>query len=222
MWRKSFIGHPSASSFQGEDAEEVFQQPRLFSPVDIRWIIASMLKRTILCFLSITASACSFFPPVHKVPRSFSVHVTNDVGPVVDLKLRVTRFKNEESERLSHERRDSADPNAFEEIIAESFTDSTGIAHFDLKRSGEFTLVSDTPASQLDWVELQVSDGVTSTSVETKWPASAILRTSHLRGSLTAGLMSSHSTPLIGDVLRLRSLIEYKDRHSDNRRRGEI
>jgi hypothetical protein len=32
-WRKSFIGHPSASSFQGEDAERVFQQPRLITTV---------------------------------------------------------------------------------------------------------------------------------------------------------------------------------------------
>src|SRR5580704_3989207 len=30
-WRKSFIGHPSASRFLCEDAERVFQQPRLLA-----------------------------------------------------------------------------------------------------------------------------------------------------------------------------------------------
>jgi hypothetical protein len=30
-WRKSFIEHPSASGFQGESVERVFQRPRLLS-----------------------------------------------------------------------------------------------------------------------------------------------------------------------------------------------
>jgi hypothetical protein len=32
-WRKSFIRHPSASSFQGESAERVFQQPQAIAQV---------------------------------------------------------------------------------------------------------------------------------------------------------------------------------------------
>jgi hypothetical protein len=41
----------------------------------------------------------SFFPSEYKVPLSFSVHVTNGHGAAVGLKLRVTRFKEDEYSR---------------------------------------------------------------------------------------------------------------------------
>ena len=184
----------------------------LIATIDSWEIIAFMLKSTILYFiLSFSAFACSYFPPVHKVSRSFSVHMTNDVGPVVGLKLKVSRFKYKEYKRLSDEQRKSVDPKTFEQVIAESVTDSTGTAHFNLDRNGGFTLAPDTPASHLDWVELEVSDGPASSAVELKWPTTAILRTSQLRGRMTTGLMSSRSTPLKSDVLTLRSMVEYKE-----------
>ena len=44
-WRKSFIEHPSASSFLCADADRLFQQPRLFTTIDERYD-SHMSKRT--------------------------------------------------------------------------------------------------------------------------------------------------------------------------------
>lgn len=174
--------------------------------------ISSMVKHTILfAFLSVRVFACDFFPPLYKVPRSFCVHVTNEMGPVVGLKLKVYRTKWDVVQKLTEEELQSVDPKDVEEIIAESTTDSTGTAKFALDRSGAFTLEPVSPANHLDWVQLDVSDDPTPVTVELKWPSSSILRTSQLRGILTTGLMSSRSAPLKGDVLTLRSMVEYKD-----------
>jgi hypothetical protein len=56
---------------------------------------------------------------VHRVSRSFSIRVKNDVGPVGDLKLKVSRFKLDAPKKLMEQPR-SADPNNFEEIFGES------------------------------------------------------------------------------------------------------
>ena len=112
------------------------------------------------------------------------MHVENDIGPVVGLKLKVTRFKWQDFQKLSTEQQRYADPNSFEEIIAESITDSTGMAQFTLDRTGSFTLSPESQASQLDWVELKVLEQTTSATVEMKWPAVPILRVAHLRGKL--------------------------------------
>ena len=172
-----------------------------------------MIKRTTFCVVLSAASAfaCSYVPPVYKVPRSFSVHVTNEVGPVVGLELKVYRTKWNVVEKLTDEELQSADPNDLEEIVAESTTDSTGTAKFSLDRSGAFTLKPVSPANHLDGVELNVSDDPTPVTVELTWPSDAILRTSQLRGTLTTGLMSSRSAPLKGDVLTLRTMVEYKE-----------
>lgn len=158
-----------------------------------------------------TAFACTFTPPVHEVSRSFSVYVKNDVGPVVGLKLKISRFKTDEYDELSDEQRHHADPKDFEEVIAESTTDKTGTAHFSLDGTGRFTLSADTPAIQLDWVQLDVSQQSGSAVVEFKWPSVAILRTAHLRGKLATGLFSSRSVPLKNNALRLHTLVDYRE-----------
>jgi hypothetical protein len=164
-----------------------------------------------LLMFSATALACSFFPPVHKVSRAFSVHVQNDFGSVVGLKLKVSFFKWDEVKVLTAEQQRSADPNRFEEIVAESITDQTGTARFNLDRIGAFTLSPESPASHLDWVELEVSDQASSPALEIHWPSDAILRTAYLRGILSRGLFSSRRTPLMHQELKLHSLVDYRE-----------
>lgn len=172
------------------------------------------MRRFILVLVAGTSAfACSFFPPVHKVSRSFAVHVSNDVGPVVGLKLKVSRFKYDEFKKLTHEQQRTADPGTFEEVFAESVTDSSGTAQFKLDRTGAFTLSPVSPASQLDWVELDVSDRPSSlsSSVQLRWPSYMILRTTQLRGKLMRGLYSSRSVPLEDNTLKLHTLTDYRD-----------
>jgi len=139
--------------------------------------------------------------------------VKNEVGQIAGLKLKVSRFKSDEFMKLSDEQRRSADPNSFEETIAESITDNAGMAQFNLDRTGAFTLSPESPASQLDWVELNVSDQPPSPSplVELQWPSVAILRATQLRGKLANGLFSSRSTPLKNNTLRLHTLVDYRE-----------
>ena len=176
-------------------------------------IRVGFIWRLAVVALIVTANAvsCSFFPPEYRVSRSFSVHVENDIGPVVGLKLKVSRFKWQDFQKLSTEQQRYADPNSFEEIIAESITDSTGMAQFTLDRTGSFTLSPESQASQLDWVELKVLEQTTSATVEMKWPAVPILRVAHLRGKLETGLLSSRSLPLRNNAVMLHTLVDYKD-----------
>ena len=166
-----------------------------------------MRLATLVVIISATVLACTFDPPLHKVSRSFSVHVKNEIGPVVGLKVKVSRFKIEEFEKLTDEQRRSADPKSFEEIISESTSDETGTAHFNLTRIGRFTLSPDSPAIQLDWVELDVSEEPGSPVVELHWPSVRILRTAQLRGKLAKGLFSSHSAPLARNAIRVHAVV---------------
>jgi hypothetical protein len=59
---------------------------------------------------SISAFSCSLFPPVHRVPLSFSVHVHNEFGPVVGLNLQITKFKTDEFLSLTDEQQRTANP----------------------------------------------------------------------------------------------------------------
>src|SRR5262245_20356546 len=112
-----------------------------------------VFKQVVALFcLSLPSFGCSFFPPVYKVPQSFSVHVKNDMGPVTGLKLRVLRFRVEEFEKLSNAQQRVSDPKKFVEVIAESVTDATGTAQFNVARTGQFTLEPEHEASQLDGV----------------------------------------------------------------------
>lgn len=160
---------------------------------------------------SVNAVPCISLAPEFKVSRSFSVHVKNDIGPVVGVKLKVSRFKWTEFEKLSNDQQRYADLKVFEEIIAESTTDSTGTAEFSLVRTGSFTLSIEGSATQLDWVELKVFDQASSPIVEMQWPSVTILRTVHLRGKLAKGLFSSRSIPLRNNALMLHTLVDYKD-----------
>jgi hypothetical protein len=161
--------------------------------------------------LSASALACSLSPHVYKVPRSFSVRVKNDLGPVAGLTLKVTFFKGDEYNALTDEQRRSVDVNRFEETVAESSTDADGTARFKLDRIGAFTLSPESPASQLDWVELEVPDQPPSPAVELHLPSVAVLKTAYLRGRLSRGLFSSCSTPLKRHELKLHTLVDYRE-----------
>lgn len=151
------------------------------------------------------------------MPHSFSVRVTNDIGPVVGLKLKVSFFKYAEFEKLSeeeqraYEEHPAAAQSKFEVVLAEATTDSTGTAILKVAETGVFTLAPDTPVEQLSWVDVDVSDRPSFAVVELKWPETAILSTRHLRGRLTKGLYSSRSLPLNNTALKLHSLVEYKE-----------
>lgn len=161
--------------------------------------------------LSASALSCSFFPPVQKVPLSFSVHVKNDLGSVVGLKLRVTGFKTDEFLKLTDEQQSTANPEQFVVVIAESITDTSGVAHFNLTTPGNFTLEPNHPAGGLNSVVLDVVPDTPPATVEFQWPASAILRTRQLRGHLSDGLMSSRSAPIRRVDLSVRELISYTE-----------
>jgi len=172
--------------------------------------------------LSVCALSCSFLPPVHKVPLSFSVHVHNDVGPVVGVKLRVMRFKTSEFLKLTRKQQRIANPDQFVEVIAESVTNGSGMANFNLTASGNFSLAPNHPASQLDWIELEVAPDVVPTSpgmqaskdiesVELQWPAATILKTRQLRGNLSGGPLASPRSPLKRTSLSVRELVSYAE-----------
>jgi hypothetical protein len=161
--------------------------------------------------LSILSLGCSFFPSEHRVPLSFSVRVTNTHGPVAGLKLRVTNFNSEEFSELSLDQQRVARPEQFVELIAESYTDASGEAHFKLSRPGHFSLEVNHPASHLDWVALNVVANTKPKTINLEWPTSAILETQQLSGRINKGLMSSASPPLEGVALRLRTLVSFSD-----------
>lgn len=164
-----------------------------------------------LLLLATDAFACTTFPTVYTVSRSFSIHVGNDVGPVTGLKLKVVRFKSEEFNKLNGEQqRHISDLTPFEEVFAESTTDAEGMAHFSVDKAGSYTLSAENPADQLG-VELRISDQSQSPPLEVKWPANLILTTARLRGKLTKGLYSSRSLPIKRNALMLHTLIDYRD-----------
>jgi hypothetical protein len=165
----------------------------------------------VLLVVAADALACTTLPTVYTVSRSFSVQVSNDIGPVVGLKLKIVRFKQEEFNKLSDEQqRHLSDATSFEEVLADSITDAAGVAHFSLDKTGSFTLSADSPADRLGW-ELKVSDQSQSSPLEVKWPSNLILTTSHLHGKLAKGLFSSRSTPIKDNALMLHTLIGYRD-----------
>jgi hypothetical protein len=176
-----------------------------------RLLRISLKQALAVLVLSVASLGCSFFPPEYKVPLSFSVRIANGHGPVVGLKLRVTRFKTEEFSRLSLEQQRLAKPGQFVELIAESLTDGHGEAHFNIRKSGHFDLQPDHPATHLDWVSLDVVPDAAPNTVKLKWPTSAILQTKQLHGRITDGLMSSSSAPLKKVNLSLHALVSFTE-----------
>lgn len=163
-----------------------------------------------MLILSAAAFACVEVPIVYQVSRSFTVHVKNEIGRVAGLNLKVSHFRTEEFAQLSAEQQRSADPNSFEEVIAQSTTDDNGMAHFNLNEIGRFSLSTDGPANQT-WVDLDVTEQTSSPVVELQWPSTAILRTAQIRGNLSKGLFSSRSSPLAHNDLKLRTLVHYAE-----------
>jgi hypothetical protein len=100
--------------------------------------------------VSITAFGCIYDAPQYTVPPSFSIHVSNDHNAVVGLKLRVTRFKASEFSRLSREEQRVANLGQLVEIIAESITDNSGDAYFNLATTGHFDIRPSRQSARLD------------------------------------------------------------------------
>jgi hypothetical protein len=164
-----------------------------------------------IVILSLASLGCTFFPAEYNVPFSFSVHVTNGRAPLVGLKLRITNFKSEEFSKLTSEQQRTANPDEFVELIAEALTDESGVAHFNLSRSGHFDLQPDHPASLRDWVVLNEAADAKDNMVKFQWPTSAILETKQLRGRISDGLMSPNSSPLKQESLSLHALVSFKE-----------
>jgi hypothetical protein len=169
------------------------------------------MRQTVVWLLifSATTLAQQCVPLTRKVRRSFSVHVTNDVGPVAGLKLRVSFYKSDDFKAAQKR---VADPKTFQGIVAQASTDETGTARFKLDRAGTFMLSPENRESWLDFVVLDVTDHQPLSSVvELRWPPLPILRTAHLRGRLSRGLFSSPNTPLKHRGLKLRGLVDYRE-----------
>jgi hypothetical protein len=166
--------------------------------------------RVLAAFLfSLSALACVEVPPEYTVPPVFSVRVTNGYGAVAGLKLQVTRFKMTEFLSLNAEQQRAAKPDKFTVLVAESVTDSSGEAHFNLSTPGDFDVHPDIPAHNLFWITVHVRTNAQPATVRLEWPTS-VLQTKQLRGRISDGLMSSHTTPLKARV-SVHQLVSFEE-----------
>jgi hypothetical protein len=145
-----------------------------------------------LLVLSCSASACAYLPPLVKVRHRFVVHVKDEHGPIVGLKLRLTQYR----------------PPLSETLIAESQTDGDGNAAFAVKDNGDFDIQPEHPARHLSWIVVHVGTKGNKV-VELTWPSDPILETTRLRGRIVDGLGSRRSSPLVHTPLSLRQFISY-------------
>ena len=158
-----------------------------------------------ILLFSFTAMACVEVPPTYIVPRSFVIHVGNGRAPVVGLKLRVTRFKSKEFLSLTAEQQRTANPEQFVQVIAESSTDGSGEAHFNIATPGDFDVSPDYPGVDGFAISIHVSDNAKTTPVQVEWP-SHILETKRLGGQIHEG----RNEPLEAR-LSLRRLVSYEE-----------
>jgi hypothetical protein len=157
--------------------------------------------------MSITAFGCMTNTPQYTVPPSFSIHVSNDHGAVVGLKLRVTRFKTRaEVSKLTREER-GANLEQLVETIAESITDNSGDAYFNLVTTGHFNVHAHHPAGQLG-IAINVENDAKPVAVNLIWPGSFILST-QLQGRIADGLMISRNVPLKRVAITLHDLVSF-------------
>jgi hypothetical protein len=159
--------------------------------------------------MSITGFGCMRNAPQYTVPPSFSIHVNNDHGAVVGLKLRVTRFKAAEFSKLSRAEQRGANLEQFVEIIAESITDKSGDAYFNLATTGHFDVQPDHPANQLDWIAINVQNDAKPVAVKLIWPTSLILQSTQLQGRIADGLLLSRNVPLKRVAITLHDLVSF-------------
>lgn len=126
----------------------------------------------------------------------FSVHVYNDLGPVVGLKLKIVTLEDTSP-------------------LAEATTDEKGVAAFQLEKylkGSDLFLQPEHQVMGWQWPELYIETDAGKSSIEIPWP-SRVLRSRNLRGTIqTQGYAnSSKVVPLIHASLSIRSLVSYEE-----------
>ncbi len=166
--------------------------------------------RHVLTVLGMLLSAfgCMYNTPQYTVPPSFSIHVSNDHGDVVGLKLRVTRFKRAEFSKLSRAEQRGANLERFVEIIAESITDRTGDAYFNLATTGHFNVQPDHPANGRE-IAINVQNDAKLVALKLIWPTPFILQSTQLQGRIADGLLISRNVPLNRVAITLHDLVSF-------------
>ena len=139
--------------------------------------------------LTIPADACVVASAPVRVQPTFSVHVYNDLGPVVGLKLKLVTLGDENP-------------------LAEATTDDKGIAVFQLQKylgGSDLFLQPEHKVLGWQWPELYIETDALKSSIEIAWP-SLVLRSRNLRGQIQI-----QDSPLIGASLSIRSLVSYEE-----------
>lgn len=152
---------------------------------------------------AISAYDCAVGSTTTRVQRSFSVHVYNDLGPVVGLKLKLATIRD-------------VTP------LAEAITDDSGVANFQLDkglRGSDLFLQPEHPVVGWQWPELYIENDEAKSSTEIPWPKSSIeirwpsrvLRSRNLRGTIQTHFADpSKLFPLTRAGLTVRSLVPYE------------
>ena len=136
-----------------------------------------------------TADACVVASMPVRVQPTFSVHVYNDLGPVVGLKLKIVTLEDRNP-------------------LAEATTDDEGIAIFQLEKylkGSDLFLQPEHQVMGWQWPELYIETDAAKSSIEILWP-SRVLHSRSLRGTIK--LLDS---PLIRASLSVRTLVSYRE-----------
>jgi hypothetical protein len=149
-----------------------------------------------LSLLTISADACVVRSMPIRVQPTFSVHVYNDLGPVVGLKLKIVTLGDEKP-------------------LAEATTNDRGIADFQLDkylRGSDLFLQPEHHVMGWQWPELYIETDAAKSSIEISWP-SQVLRSRTLRGTIQTHNFADTSQvfPLIRASLSIRSLVLYEE-----------
>jgi hypothetical protein len=153
------------------------------------YALLALLLRSGLSLLTIPAYACAVLSMPIRVQPTFSVHVYNDLGPVVGLKLKLVTLGDEKP-------------------LAEATTNDSGIADFQLDkylRGSDLFLQPEHHVMGWQWPELYIETDSAKSSIDIRWP-SRVLRSRTLRGTIQ--ILGS---PLIGARLSIRSLVSYEE-----------
>jgi hypothetical protein len=131
-----------------------------------------------------------------RVQPTFSVHVYNDLGPVVGLKLKIVTLWDQNP-------------------LAEATTNDKGIADFQLEKylkGSDLFLQPEHHVMGWQWPELYIETDAAKSSIEIPWP-SRVLRSRSLRGTIQIQDFGSppHGFPLIRASLSVRSLVSYEE-----------
>jgi hypothetical protein len=154
-----------------------------------RYTLFALLFGPGASLLTIPADACVMASMPTRVQPTFSVHVYNDLGLVVGLKLKLVTLGDENP-------------------LAEATTDDQGVADFQLDkylRGSDLFLQPEHHVMGWQWPELYIETDSAKSSIDIRWP-SRVLRSRTLRGTIQI-----QDSPLIGASLSIRSLVSYEE-----------